>query len=101
MDFERIQHPFSRHDDLFRLFLDGEGADEGGNLLGRLPLGQLPETLLPRPHTRVDDLEEELSGARVEDEDGAVDWLGRQVAFKRLKLFIYMRYHKEPKKSVM
>jgi hypothetical protein len=32
----------------------------------------------------VDDLEEELSRARVEDEDGAVDGLGGQVAFEGL-----------------
>ena len=44
----------------------------------------LPETLLPRPHRGVNDLEEELSRARVEDEDGSVDGLGGQVAFKRL-----------------
>ena len=32
----------------------------------------------------MDDLEEELAGARVEDEDGAVDGLGGEVAFERL-----------------
>lgn len=42
-------------------------------------LGELGEALLARPHGGVDDLEEELAGARVEDEDGAVDRLGRQV----------------------
>jgi hypothetical protein len=43
-------------------------------------LGELGEALLARPHRGVDDLEEELAGAGVEDEDGAVDGLGRQVA---------------------
>jgi hypothetical protein len=33
----------------------------------------------------VDDLEEELSSARIEDEDGTIDWLGRQITFKRLQ----------------
>ena len=32
----------------------------------------------------MDDLEEELAGARVEDENGAVYGLGRQVALERL-----------------
>ena len=47
-------------------------------------LANLTKTLLSGPHRRVDDLEEELAGARVEDEDGAVDGLGRQVALERL-----------------
>jgi len=54
------------------------------NLLGSLPLGELAETLLSGPHGGVNDLEEELPGARVEDEDGAVDRLGRQVALEGL-----------------
>eukprot|EP00958_Prasinococcus_capsulatus_P015981 scaffold1754_cov355-Prasinococcus_capsulatus_cf.AAC.3 len=62
----------------------GEGADQCGDLLGGLPLGQLAQTLLARPHARVDDLEEELAGARVEDEDGTVDGLGGQVALEGL-----------------
>ena len=33
----------------------------------------------------MDDFEEKLSRARIEDEDGAVDWLRGQVTFKRLK----------------
>ena len=33
----------------------------------------------------MDDLEEELAGARVKDEDGSVDWLRRQVTLKRLQ----------------
>jgi hypothetical protein len=54
------------------------------DLLGSLPLGELAETLLPGPHGGVNDLEEELPGSRVEDEDGAVDRLGRQVALEGL-----------------
>ena len=85
MDLERVKHSLASDNDLLWLFLYGEGADESGYLLGRLPLGQLTQTLLPRPHTSVDDLEEELSSARIEDEDGAIDWLGGQVTFKRLQ----------------
>ena len=44
----------------------------------------LSETFLAGPHRRVDDLEEELTGARVEDEDGAVDGFRGEVAFERL-----------------
>jgi len=32
----------------------------------------------------VNDLQEELSRARIEDEDGTVDWLGCQVTLKGL-----------------
>ena len=32
----------------------------------------------------MDDLQEELASARIEDEDGAIDWLGRQISLKRL-----------------
>ena len=85
MDLERVQHSFTSHDDLLRLFLYGEGSDESGNLFSRLPLGQLPETFLPRPHTSVDNLEEELTSTRIEDKDGSVDGLGGQVTFKCLK----------------
>eukprot|EP00964_Phaeocystis_antarctica_P078146 scaffold48598_cov65-Phaeocystis_antarctica.AAC.1 len=81
---ERVEHALARHDDLLGLLLDGQRADERGHLLGGLPLGELPQPLLARPDGGVDDLEEELAGARVEDEDGAVDGLGRQVALEGL-----------------
>jgi len=45
----------------------------------------LSQTFLAGPHRRVDDLEEELAGPGVEDEDGAVDWLGGQVTLEGLK----------------
>ena len=41
----------------------------------------------------MNDLEEELSGARVEDEDGAVDGFRRQVALKRLPTHINATVH--------
>ena len=81
---ERVEHPFARDDDLLRLLLHGQGANQRRALLRRLPLGELAEALLAGPHRRVDDLEEELARARVEDEDGAVDRLRRQVALERL-----------------
>mmetsp|Transcript_31891 Transcript_31891/g.87333 ORF Transcript_31891/g.87333 Transcript_31891/m.87333 type:complete len:766 (-) Transcript_31891:1916-4213(-) len=81
---EWVEHALARDDDLLGLLLDGQRADERRHLLGRLPLGELAEALLARPHRRVDDLEEELAGARVEDEDGAVDGLGREVALESL-----------------
>ena len=72
MDFEGIQHALSGDDDLLRLFFDWERANQRSDFFGGLPLRELTETLLTRPNARVDDLEEELAGARVEDEDGAV-----------------------------
>lgn len=53
-------------------------------LLRGLPLGELTQTFLPRPHACVDDLEEQLARSRVEDENRAVDGLGRQVTLERL-----------------
>lgn len=84
VDLERVEHALAGDDDLLGLLLDGQGPDQRRHLLGRLPLGELTETLLAGPDGRVDDLEEELTGARVEDEDGAVDGLGGQIALERL-----------------
>ena len=46
----------------------------------------------------MNDLEEELASARVEDKDGAVDGLGRQVALERLvdRHTVYVRVVYEP-----
>ena len=49
------------------------------------PPPYLSQTFLAGPHGGVDDLEEQLSRAGVEDEDGSVDGLGGQVALKRLE----------------
>lgn len=51
------------------------------------PLTDLSETFLAGPHRCVDDLEEELTGPRIEDEDGSIDRLGRQVALECLPKF--------------
>jgi len=40
---------------------------------------------LSSPDGRVDDLQEELTSAGIEDEDCTVDGLRRQIALKRLK----------------
>ena len=44
----------------------------------------LSETFLSGPHRRVDDLQEQLTSSRVEDEDSSVDWLRRQVTLECL-----------------
>lgn len=84
VDLERIQHTLSGDDDLFGLFFDGERSDQSGDFFGSLPLGELTETFLTRPDRSVNDLEEELTGSRVEDEDSSVDRLGGQVSLERL-----------------
>ena len=70
--YAHTQHALPRDDDLLGLLFDGQGANQGGDFFGGLPLCQLSETLLPRPYARVNDLEEKLSRSRVEDEDGTV-----------------------------
>lgn len=49
-----------------------------------LPLGQLTETLLTGPDGCVNNLQEQLSSSGVENKDGTVDGLGRQVTLERL-----------------
>ena len=45
----------------------------------------LPETFLSRPYRGMNDLQEELSRAGIKDKDRSIDWLCRQVSFKRLQ----------------
>ena len=45
----------------------------------------LTKTFLAGPDRRVNDLQEQLTSARVEDEDGSIDWFRCQVALKCLK----------------
>ena len=45
----------------------------------------LTQTFLAGPHRCVDDLQEQMARPRIEDEDGAVDGLRRQITFKCLK----------------
>ena len=84
MNLERVKHAFASHNNLLGLFLYRQAANEGSNFFRGLPLGQLTKTLLTSPHARVDNLQEELSRLRVEDENCSVDWFCRQVAFKCL-----------------
>ena len=84
MHLQWIQHTLARYDDLFRLFLYWQRPDQRRDLLSSLPLGQLRQPLLPSPHGGVDNLEEKLSCARVEDEDSSVDWFRRQVTLEGL-----------------
>jgi hypothetical protein len=66
------QHALSRDNDLLGLFFNGERSYKRSNFFGRFPLRQLSETFLTSPDTRMNDLEEELTGARVEDEDSTI-----------------------------
>ena len=72
VNLERVQHALPRDDDLLRLLLDRQRTHKSRHFFGRLPLRQLSKTLLPCPDARVNDLQEELTGPRVEDEDGTV-----------------------------
>ena len=70
--YAHTQHALPRDDDLLGLLLNRQRTHQRSNFLSGLPFRQLTKTLLTRPDTRVNDLEEELARARVEDEDGAV-----------------------------
>ena len=47
---QRIKHALACDNNLFGLLLNRQRSDQSSHLLRRLPLGQLPETLLSRPH---------------------------------------------------
>ena len=72
VNLERIQHALPRNNDLLRLLFNRQRPDEGSHFLSSLPLRQLSKTFLTSPDARVDDLQEELPEARVENEDSAV-----------------------------
>lgn len=82
MDFKGIQHAFPCHNDLFGLIFYRQTSYQRCNFFGSLPFSQLPKTFLPRPDTCMDDLQKELSGFGIKDEDCAVDRFSRQVTFK-------------------
>ena len=84
MDLQRVKHALPRHNDALGLFLYGQRAHQRSNFLRCFPLGKLAQPLLSRPDRGVDDFEEELPGAWVEDENGAVDGLGGEVALEGL-----------------
>ena len=84
MNFHGIQQTLAGDNELLGLLLQRQGTNQRGHFFGGLPLRQLRETLLARPHRGVNDLQEQLACAGVEDEDRAVDGLGHQVALKGL-----------------
>jgi len=84
MNFQGVEHALPGYDDLFRLFFHWQTTDERCHFFCCLPFGELTKTFLPCPDTCVDNLQEELARARIEDEYGTIDRLGRQVAFARL-----------------
>ena len=52
-----VEHAFTSHNHLLRLFFDWQRADQGSDFFGGLPLGELAQTLLTSPNARVDDLQ--------------------------------------------
>lgn len=92
-DLQGIQHSLSSDNDLFWLLFHRQGSDQSCHFLSCLPLGQLTQTFLSRPHTRVDNLQEELACPWIEDEDCSVDWLRRQVTLKRLREMSRVKEH--------
>ena len=84
MHLEWVKHAFACHNDLLRLLLDRQTANQSCHFLSCLPLGELAEAFLSSPDTRVDDFEEQLARLGVENEDRSINWLRRQVALKSL-----------------
>ena len=74
----------SGDDQLFRLFFHWKRSNQRRHFFRRLPFGQLTKTFLASPDAGVDDLQEQLTSSRIEDEDRAVDGFGGQVAFECL-----------------
>ena len=72
VNLERVQHALPCDNDLLRLFFNRQRSDQCGNFFGSLPLRKLSETLLTSPDAGVDNLQEQLPRAGVEDEDGSV-----------------------------
>src|SRR2546423_12806943 len=84
MHFKRIQHTFPRDDNLMRLFFYRERPNQSGSFFSCLPFRQLTKTFLTRPHRRMNNFEEQLTGSWIEDKDGTIDWLRGQIPFKGL-----------------
>ena len=84
MHLKRVKHALSRHDNLLRLLFNWQASDQSCHFFSSLPLCKLAKALLTSPHARVDNLEEQLTRLRVENEDGAINRLRRQVALKSL-----------------
>lgn len=61
MDLKWVKHAFACHNNLLRLLLDRQTANQSCHFLSCFPLGKLAQAFLPSPYTRVDDFEEELA----------------------------------------
>jgi hypothetical protein len=84
MHLERIKQSFSRDDNLPRLLVNWQRSNQSSDFFSSLPFGQLSEPLLSGPRACVDDFQEQSSGPRVEDENGAVNRLCCQVTLESL-----------------
>ncbi len=84
MHLKWVKHAFARDNNLLRLFLYWQTSNESSHFLSSLPLGQLTQSFLSSPYTRVDDLEEQLAGLGVEDKDGSIDGFRGQITLKCL-----------------
>lgn len=82
--FQRIEQTLTSDDQLLGLFFNRKRADESSDLFSCLPFGQLTKTLLASPYASMNNLQEELSSPRIEDEDSSIDGLGRQVTLECL-----------------
>ena len=97
-----IHQVLACHDDLTRLLLHWHTLDDRRQLLRRLPLRQLCQTLLTRPHRRVNHLQEELTRPRVHDRDEAIHRLRRHVALERVvhRYTVHVRVVHKPRDLV-
>jgi hypothetical protein len=68
-----VQHTLTRDDDLFGSLLLGKRSDQRGHFLSSLPLSQLSKSLLPRPHTRMNNFQEQLPRPGIKNENRPVD----------------------------
>mmetsp|Transcript_71215 Transcript_71215/g.190132 ORF Transcript_71215/g.190132 Transcript_71215/m.190132 type:complete len:287 (+) Transcript_71215:956-1816(+) len=95
---ERVQHSLARDNDLLWLLLDRKRPNQRRNLLSSFPLGKLTQALLSSPDGGVDNLQEQLARARVEDEYGTIDGLRREISLKSLvnRNAIHIRVIHEP-----
>lgn len=50
------------------------------------PFSQLTQTLLTGPNASVNNFQEKLTSAWIENEDSSIDWFCSQIAFESLKL---------------
>ena len=56
--------------------------NEGSNFFGSLPFGQLTKTFLTSPDTGMNNLEEQLTSSRIENENGTIDRFGGEISLE-------------------